>query len=105
MILNKKLEKDIKEYCNLNNLKINDFVNFLLKKAFLEEKYGKSPFKSEKVSIFASGNGNNEDIKENNLELNKEEKVIPNENKSESDTVKTEEIYKLKVKPNKRKLS
>ena len=32
MILNKKLEKDIKEYCNLNKLKYSDFVNTLLKK-------------------------------------------------------------------------
>lgn len=42
--LDKKLHKDIKEYCQLNGLVMKDFVNKLLKKAFTIEKYGDKPF-------------------------------------------------------------
>ena len=42
--LDKKLHKDIKEYCQLNGLVMKDFVNKLLKKAFMVEKYGDKPF-------------------------------------------------------------
>lgn len=49
MELDNKLAKDIKSYCDLNNLDFNEYVNSLLKKAFLEDKYGTMPslFKSE----------------------------------------------------------
>lgn len=39
-----KLYKDIESYCALNELDFNDYVNDLLKKAFMEEKYGDRPF-------------------------------------------------------------
>lgn len=39
-----KLYNEIKEYCKLNNLKANIFINELLKKAFMREKYGEAPF-------------------------------------------------------------
>lgn len=39
-----KLHNEIKEYCKLNNLKVNIFINELLKKAFMREKYGEAPF-------------------------------------------------------------
>ena len=39
-----KLYKDIESYCTLNELNFNDYVNDLLKKAFMEEKYGDRPF-------------------------------------------------------------
>lgn len=39
-----KLHNEIKEYCKLNNLKTNIFINELLKKAFMREKYGEAPF-------------------------------------------------------------
>ena len=38
------LYNEIKEYCNLNEIKINTFINELLEKSFLIEKYGTSPF-------------------------------------------------------------
>lgn len=47
--LDKKLHKDIKEYCQLNGLVMKDFVNKLLKKAFMVEKYGDKPFSSNNV--------------------------------------------------------
>lgn len=49
--LDKKLHKDIKEYCQLNGLVIKDFVNKLLKKAFMVEKYGERPFSSNDVAF------------------------------------------------------
>ena len=48
--LDKKLHKDIKEYCQLNGLVMKDFVNKLLKKAFMVEKYGDKPFAETKMS-------------------------------------------------------
>ena len=43
MEVDKQLYAEIKEYCELNGLKPRDFTNNLLKKAFMEEKYGKMP--------------------------------------------------------------
>lgn len=48
--LDKKLHKDIKEYCQINGLVMKDFVNKLLKKAFMVEKYGDKPFAEPKIS-------------------------------------------------------
>lgn len=44
MEIDKKLYGDIKEYCKLNNLKVNTFINNLLRRAFNIEKYGEAPF-------------------------------------------------------------
>lgn len=44
MQLDNKLYKEIKEYCELNELKTRDFIHDILKKAFLKEKYGETPF-------------------------------------------------------------
>lgn len=44
MEIDKKLYGDIKEYCKLNNLKVNAFINNLLRRAFNIEKYGEAPF-------------------------------------------------------------
>lgn len=46
-----KLYQDIKEYCKLNKLTISVFVNDLLKKTFMIEKYDDAPpfFKKKKV--------------------------------------------------------
>lgn len=38
------LYDEIKEFCDLNDLKTNKFINDLLKNAFMKEKYGESPF-------------------------------------------------------------
>ena len=48
--LDKKIHKDIKEYCQLNGLVMKDFVNKLLKKAFMVEKYGERPFAEPTMS-------------------------------------------------------
>ena len=39
-----ELYNDIKEYCKLNKLKIGSYINKILKKSFLVEKYGDTPF-------------------------------------------------------------
>ena len=44
MEIDKKLHNEIKEYCKLNGLKMNEFINHLIKKSFNIEKYGLSPF-------------------------------------------------------------
>ena len=38
-----KLYEDIKRYCKLNGLKIGNFINGILEKSFLVEKYGSMP--------------------------------------------------------------
>lgn len=43
MEIDKKLYNEIKDYCLLNNLKPRDYIHELLKKAFMEDKYGKVP--------------------------------------------------------------
>lgn len=42
--VSERLYKDIKAYCELNSLRLNEFVEGLLKKAFTIEKYGEAPF-------------------------------------------------------------
>lgn len=42
--IGENLYKDLKEYCELNSLKMNEFVESLLKDAFMVEKYGDAPF-------------------------------------------------------------
>lgn len=54
MEIDKELYKEIKEYCKLNGLKPSEYVNSLLKKAFMEGKYGVSPFKRAKDSVIGN---------------------------------------------------
>ncbi len=44
MEIDKKLHNEIKEYCKLNNLKMTEYVNKLLRQAFNIDKFGVSPF-------------------------------------------------------------
>lgn len=44
MEIDKELYKQIKEYCELNGIKPKEYIHNLLSKAFMEDKYGKSPF-------------------------------------------------------------
>ena len=39
-----KLYSNLKEYCELNNLKLNTYVEELIRKQFTIEKFGASPF-------------------------------------------------------------
>lgn len=51
MEVDKKLYEEIKEYCTLNGLKPKEYINDLLKKAFMEDKYGNKPFMSNKIRV------------------------------------------------------
>lgn len=48
MEIDKKLYEEIKAYCDLNGIKPKEYINTLLKKAFMEDKYGKHPFQTQK---------------------------------------------------------
>ena len=50
MEVDKQLYAEIKEYCELNGLKPRDFTNNLLRKAFMEEKYGREEAK-KRISL------------------------------------------------------
>lgn len=54
MEVDKKLYEEIKEYCKFNGLKPSEYVNSLLKKAFMEDKYGVSPFKCAEDSVIGN---------------------------------------------------
>lgn len=69
--INKLLIKDIKEYCSLNDLKLTDFINSLLKDAFMKEKYGDSPFD------MISGKQEVEVVKINEMEYHPEPEIVP----------------------------
>ena len=43
MNINNKLLLDIESYCKINELNTEEFVNDLLKRAFMIEKYGEKP--------------------------------------------------------------
>lgn len=43
MAIDNKLYDEIKEYCKLNNLKVNEFINKIIRTGFNIEKYGNCP--------------------------------------------------------------
>ena len=60
-----ELYTNIKEYCKLNNLPIGSFINSILKKSFLIEKYGDTPFTNfDKKTV-----GNIEEIPESKQDI------------------------------------
>ena len=101
MNINNKLLLDIESYCKINELNTEEFVNDLLKRAFMIEKYGEKPpfmVKSEntpkKVEI--------QTVPEDFDDKKYEEKVTEVKDKQETNE------YKLIEKPKrskKRKLS
>lgn len=113
MDINNKLLLDIESYCKINELNTEEFVNDLLKRAFMIEKYGEKPpfmVKSEntpkKVEIQTivgtDMNGENETVPEDFDDKKYEEKVTEVKDKQETNE------YKLIEKPKrskKRKLS
>ncbi len=100
MEIDKKLHDDIKAYCKLNGLKMNEYINKLLRNAFNIDRYGISPFSNNKVEII-----------KDEKPLTPNETLVSKEKKEEG--IKEEEIktsendeYKLvEIKPKKRKLN
>ena len=60
--IKEELYQDIKDYCKINNLKIIKFVNELLEKQFLIEKYGDAPFMLVKPNEIKEAQENYETI-------------------------------------------
>jgi hypothetical protein len=92
MELDKKLHDDIKAYCKLNGLKMNDYINKLLRQAFNIDKYGISPFSQSSNTI---------------VEVEKEEVPQKKEKKSkknvvEDNTINEDGIKVVKIERKKR---
>ena len=57
MEIDKKLLDDIRSYCNLNGVKLGEYVNATIKRAFMEDKYGDAPFlKKDSQEFVMHGN-------------------------------------------------
>ena len=46
-----KLYGDIKDYCDINNLRMREYVETLIRKSFMVDKYGATPFAKETHNI------------------------------------------------------
>lgn len=42
-----KLYGDIKDYCDINSLRMREYVETLIRKSFMVDKYGETPFAKE----------------------------------------------------------
>lgn len=115
-----KLHNEIKEYCKLNNLKINVFINELLKKAFMREKYGEAPFNvkpkiSTELNIRELSPPYNEPINantqisemfsENEVVCNNENLVVGVSSQTENTIINEITTEKIQTKTKKRKLN
>ena len=115
-----KLHNEIKEYCKLNNLKVNVFINELLKKAFMKEKYGEAPFNvkpkiSTELNVPELSPSYNEPItvntqvprmfSENEVVCNNENLVVGVSSQTENININEITTEKIQVKPKKRKLN
>lgn len=107
MEINKKLHDEIKEYCKLNNLKMGEYVNKLLRQAFNIDKFGISPFMTRE-NIVVEEEYPTTEKKDVIIEdtSNKEEEKKSEENTSEIEETITLDngIHLNKIKKNKRKL-
>lgn len=101
MDIDKKLHDDIKAYCKLNGLKMNEYINKLLRNAFNIDRYGISPFSNNKVEIIKDEKPltPNETLVSNNK---KEEGVKKEEIKNSEN--ENDEYKVVKINRNKRKL-
>ena len=119
-MLDTKLHNEIKEYCKLNDLKVNSFINELLKKAFMREKYGEAPFNVKpKISTElnvpelsppynAPINANtqiSEMFSENEVVCNNENLVVEVSSQTENTIINEIKVEKIQTKTKKRKLN
>lgn len=82
--INDSLYKELYEFCKLNNLKLTEFCNILLKKSLLIEKYGETPF----VSYNNNVNTNQECYNDDNASKIEEEKICMNNFSEKNDLSK-----------------
>ena len=91
--INNDLYKDIQTFCKMNSLKIADFINEMVEKQFLVEKYGDISFgtinhsSNRKISQIETENGLNvvceeseKEVKETPVEVDRNITNSPQEN-------------------------
>lgn len=91
--INNDLYKDIQAFCKMNSLKIADFINEMIEKQFLVEKYGDISFgtinhsSNRKISQIETENGLNvvceepeKEVKETPVEVDRNITNSPQEN-------------------------
>ena len=68
--ITKKLLADLKEYCELNNLKLSGYIESLVSRGFNEDKFGDAPFlsKQKKQSGFLTADALAELVNKNSKE-------------------------------------
>ena len=97
-IIENSLFNDIQEYCNVNSLDVKEFINSLLRRSFVIERYGERPCISRKNSIFA------EDKKNDSLStIDLHEENHQDSTRASGQTHKVDGDCQI-VKPSKRKL-
>ena len=97
-IIESSLFNDIQEYCNVNSLDVREFINSLLRRSFVIERYGERPCISRKNSIFVKDKKNDSLSTVDLHEENHKESTIESEQ-----TIKVDDDCQI-VKPSKRKL-
>lgn len=115
---NKKLLKEIEEYCLINNINdVEKYANDLLKKSFMEDKYGKKPHIFEVYEPLKEEVKAHEVIKvlidqtfdQTKLDLEKEEVIDTNKIQNTEETKHIEpqsvEVENTEKKKKKRKLN
>lgn len=106
MEIDKKLYEDIKAYCKLNNLKISDFVNAILRKAFNIEKYGDvPPIFNKKIQNDMPINNKKDDEYKDDIHVDENnEDIIDNKNIVSNNLIKNDnEQLKLVIKEKKKR--
>ena len=104
MQIDEKLYAEIKQYCELNKLKIKPFISELLRNAFNREKFGDSPFQTPhktKISIIEPEVNENSVTTFHEISNTNEEITSINVKTTEPETDKKEILNKTK----KRKLN
>lgn len=100
IIIDESLKNDILSYCQLNSLDHNKYINDLLRKSFMVDKYGEKPPFLLKIQK------NNEKIETNPVPPkveDKEEKEAEEQNEVIETTDETNVVLRIKKTPTKRK--
>ena len=109
MQIDEKLYAEIKQYCELNDLKIKAFISDILRKAFNREKYGDGPFQIHRENTIITPTPEikvEKKVVTYNIPIPTatDEEKIPINNKVENEVIKFEKI-ETPNKTKKRKLN
>ena len=118
VLIDGNLYRDIKDYCNENSLQLSKFVSTLLKKQFMIEKYGDTPFSSQSSFIRPKTEAppekavevteRKEEIKEMAVPTEPptiQKEPVQKEPRKEEKTEETNRTETVTIKPRKRRLS